>query len=120
MDLHQNPTHQSLERKARDHHWFHLYAARDRISGLHLSDDTPIANVANVPLQTFLPSVEDCLHLQKESAVLISRVLVAKMTYFQPLKSVVPVHIRHKHYLDVKAKSEIVSFIYADKISQSN
>lgn len=109
VDLHQTPTHQSVERKARDHHWFHLYAARDRITGAHLSNDSPITDIA---LQTFLPSVEDCLCLREEFAVLIARVLTAKLPYFEPLQSVTPVHIRHKHSSDVSIKSEIVSAFF--------
>lgn len=109
VDLHQKPTNRSIERRARDHHWFHLYAVRDRISGLDQSNDAPIANIATVPLQTFLPSLAECLQLREEFAVLVSWVLVARMAYLEPLKSVVSEHIRHKHYSEVKAKSEIVS-----------
>ena len=109
VDLHQTPTHQSVERKARDHHWFHLYAARDRITGAHLSNDSPIADIATIPLQTFLPSVEDCLSLREDFAVLISRVLTTNLAYFEPLQSVAPAHIQHKHSSDVSIKSEIVS-----------
>jgi len=109
VDLHQKPTHRSIERKARDHHWFHLYAVRDRISGLDLPNDASIANIATVPLQTFLPSLTECLHLREEFVVLVSQVLVSRMAYFEPLKSVVSEHIRHKHHSEVKTKSEIVS-----------
>lgn len=108
VDLHQKPTHWLIERRARDHRWFHLYAVRDRISGLDQSNDAPIANIATVPVQTLLPSLAECLQLREEFAVLVSRVLVARMAYLEPLKSVVSEHIRHKHYSEVKAKSEIV------------
>lgn len=109
VDLHQHPTHRSMERKEKDHHWFHLFATRDRITGISLSDDAPTADIATLPLQTFMPSVEECHQLREEFGVLISRVLVEKMAYFSPLKPVVPAHILHKHSDVAKNKSEFVS-----------
>lgn len=63
VDLHQRATHQSMERRDKDHHWFNLYAARDSVVEKDLPNDGPITDVAKVPLQHFLPSVEDCDHL---------------------------------------------------------
>ena len=31
VDLHQQATHHSMDWRDKDHHWFHLYAVRDRI-----------------------------------------------------------------------------------------
>ena len=101
-----------MERKDKDHHWFQLFATRDRVSGEKLANDAPIADVATLPLQTYLPSVEECSQLQEEFGVLIARVIVQKMTYFSELKSVVPSHIQHKYADTMKMKSEIVSELY--------
>ncbi len=109
VDLHQRPTHRSMDRKDRDHHWFHLYAVGDRVTGQDLSNDAPIAGIAKLPLQTFLPSLEECRQLRQEFGILISRVIVEKMAYFAPLKPIVPVHIQHAHAAEMKKKSELVS-----------
>ena len=50
-----------------------MFAAKDRVQGLHLPDDQPIASVANLP---FLPNVDDCVALRHEFIVLVFRVLI--------------------------------------------
>ena len=71
------------------------------LTGKDLPNDTPIADVAKLPLQIFLPSVD---HI-REFGVLIAR---EKMEYF-PLKTVVPDHIQHKYSDVMMLKSEMVS-----------
>ena len=108
VDMHQRATHHSMERTDRDHHWFHLYAVQDRISGQSLPDDAPTADIATLPLQTFLPSADECHQLRKEFGILISRVLVRELSFFSQFKDHVPEHIQHQHSADTSNKSEIV------------
>lgn len=111
MDVHQRATHHSMERTDRVHHWFHLHAVQDRISGQSLPDDAPIADIATLPLQSFLPSADECHQLRKEFGVLISRVLVRELSFFFQFKDHVLEHIQHRHSADTSNKSEIVRFI---------
>ena len=101
-----------MDRKDRDHHWFHLYAVQDRICDQGLPDDTPVADVATSPLQTFLPSANACHQLRKEFGVLISRVLVNNLSFFAELKEHIPEHMQHRHSADTSKKSEIVRLIH--------
>ena len=39
VDLRLHPRHQTLERRDQDHHWFNMYAIKDRVVGLHLADN---------------------------------------------------------------------------------
>lgn len=50
------------------HHWFNMYAVRDRVQGLHLPDDQPTAAIAALPLGTFLPNVEVCVTFHSDCA----------------------------------------------------
>ena len=36
VDLHQRASHQTMDRRDSDHHWFHLYAVKDRVTGIGL------------------------------------------------------------------------------------
>ena len=82
MDLHQDSSHQSMERRDKDHHWFQLFTVRDRVTGEELLNDGPAADISTLPLQTFLPSVDESLQLQEEFRVRIGRVLVEYISYF--------------------------------------
>ena len=97
-----------MDRKDKDHHWFHLFAVRDRICDQTLRDDSPTAEVSTLQLQTFLPSAEDCQKLQMEFKILIGRVLVKNITFFSQFQENVPDHIKHRHSADMTKKSEIV------------
>ena len=110
-DLHQKPTHETLARRAQDHHWFNLYAVKDRVQGLHLADDRPIASISTLPLSTWLPNADECRALRQDSIILAARVLLKHLPWFSCIKSVVADHIPHDYSSSAKQKSEIVSLI---------
>lgn len=99
-----------MEREDKDHHWFQIFAVQDRVTGKELLNDALIGDVATLPLQTFLPTVDECSRLNDEFGVLIARVITENIDYFQPLQSVVPQHILHKYTDLMKLKSKMVSF----------
>lgn len=100
-----------MKRKDKDHHWFQIYAVRDRVTGKDLSNNAPISDVAKIPLHTFLPSIDECNHIRAEFEVLIARVITEKMEYFHPLKPIVPQHMKHKYSDSMRLKSEMVSTV---------
>lgn len=108
-DLHQKASHQTLSKRDQDHHWFNLYAVKDRVQGLHLPDLQPTALVATLPLATFLPNVEDCIALRKDFIQLMARVLMRYLHWFRCLKPVVPEHMAHEYSETMSKQSEIVS-----------
>ena len=109
VDLRQKASQQTLDSTGADHHWFHMYAVLDRVDGRDLDIDEPQADITSLPLQTFLPSREDCDFLKKEFAVLLSRTLVDKLHFLHPYKYCIPTHIPHRYSTEASEKSEIVS-----------
>ena len=96
-----------MDRRDKDHHWFYLYAVRDRICDTSLEYNAPTAST--LPLKTFLLSAADCYKLQTEFSTLIGRVLVKNVSFFSQFQENVPDHIKHHYSADMAKKSEIVS-----------
>ena len=110
VDLHQKACHQTMEKRDTDRHWFHLCAIKDRVTGLHLSTTPSTTNVLHLPLSTWLPTVDDCLHLRKEFIILVGRVLVKHLPKLSFLESCLPAHIPHEYSHTMTRKSQTVSF----------
>ena len=100
-----------MDRRDKDHHWFHLYAVRDRICDPNLADNAPISEVSTLPLKTFLPSAADCYKLQTEFSTLIGGVLVKNVSFFSQFQENVLDHIKHRYSADMARKSKTVSCI---------
>ena len=109
VDLKQKASRQSLDSTGADHHWFHMCAILDRVDGIDLDIDEPQADITSLPLQTFLPSTEDCDFLKKEFVVLLSRTLTDKLRFLHPYQSCVPIHIPHRYSAEASKKSDVVS-----------
>ena len=110
VDLTQKASHETVERKKQDHHWFHLIAVKDRVVAEDKPRKSPI-DIRKLPLQTFLPSVEDCHNLHTELTVLVARVLVTHLVSFKPFSDLIPQHIEHKYSAEMAKKFEIVSLL---------
>lgn len=111
VDLRQKPSHQTLDRRGRDHHWFHMVAVKDRVVAGDMSVTEPSAMVKDLELHTFLPTIQDCIKLQNEFIVLIARVLTDRLATWKCLRECVPTHIPHKFSKEMAMKSDIVSRI---------
>lgn len=109
LDTNQKASRQTSTYRGKSHHWFSLYAVKDRVSGNHLPDERPLADVSKLPLSTWLPSISDCISLREEFIILVSRVLVKNFSAFDFLKNEVIDHIPHVYSAVMKKKSEIVS-----------
>ena len=59
VDLIKLPSHQTLDRRSKDHHWFHTVAVQDRAVGGDIVTTQPLAMVKDLELHTFLPSIDD-------------------------------------------------------------
>ena len=110
VDLTQKASHETVERKKQDHHWFHLMAVKDRVVAEDIPKKSP-TDIKKLPLQTFLPSIEDCHNLHTELTVLVARVLVAHLVSFKAFSDLIPQHIEHKCSAEMAKKSEIVSSV---------
>ena len=109
IDLRQNPTHQTLHRSGKVHHWFHFVGMKDRVVSEDISQIQPKAVLSSLDITTFLPTVQDSLALNGDFTVLIARVLTHRLPAFEVLQGAVPEHIKHKYSKEMKMKSEVVS-----------
>ena len=65
LDTNEKPSRQTSMYHGKSHHWFSLYAVKDRVSGNHLPDELPLADVSELSLSTWLPSISDCIIISK-------------------------------------------------------
>lgn len=78
-------------------HYFHLYAAHDRIDHSQVSNAFPECDILSLPVTTFIPSVDDCVALRTNYIVLAARVIVDKLPHFSNLQQCVVQNIPHEH-----------------------
>ena len=112
VDLRVYPTHFSLTSILKEHHWFNLYAIKNRIHREHLANDKASADVSTLSLTTWLPSIDDCVCLRDQFIVLVSRIFVAKFKAFSVCSDVVQDHIPHQYSKEMSEKSHIVRTFY--------
>ena len=93
-------------------HYFHSYAAKNRISTGDLSEaapSPPTMEAKQIAL-TLLPSVDDDATICTNIATLISRVLVEHLRFFEhSFDDAVIWHIPHRYSEQMKHKSNVVS-----------
>ena len=94
-------------------HFFHVYAALDRVNCLEIPDDEPCGDMSTLPLSAFVPSADECSILRLNYATLLSRIVVEKLDYFKMFQGCVVKHIQHKHSDVMKKKSVVVSSVGA-------
>jgi hypothetical protein len=108
VDIRQKPSHQTLERRGKDHHWFHMVAVKDRVVVRDISVTQPSTMVKDLELHSVLPTVDDCIKLNTEFIFLIVRVLTDRLAAWKCLQDCVPSQIPHKYSKEMAMKSEIV------------
>ncbi|XP_070571443.1 uncharacterized protein [Ptychodera flava] len=97
------------EKRNQSYHFLNTYAVRDRINCEHLPDDNPVADILTLKNSAFLPTAEDTTALRSDFAMLICRMLVSDMKFFQThFKEAIDDHIPHKYSDESKEKSELV------------
>ena len=95
-------------------HYFHHMCVRDRVNLSHLPIircDSCLNSPNNIALQLLPTKISDD-KLVDDLAVLVSRVIVSYMPYFQfGFTDVVTWHIEHEFYKEMSEKSEVVSYL---------
>lgn len=86
-------------------HYFHSYAALNRIDTSHLDDTKPLGSLRDLPLSTFLPTTTDCTKIRENYVVLMARILVKYIPHLSHLHKCVPQHIRHQYSAALAQKS---------------
>ena len=104
-----SPRYMRSDHQRQSIHYFHMYAALDRVNAIDLPANHPVGDISTTPLTEFLPSPADCKVLRENYAVLLGRVVVKKLPFFRVFEDRVVSHITHKCSEVMKQKSRIVS-----------
>lgn len=86
IDRQVNPREMRIENQVKSLHYFHAFAALNRIETLRMDDTKSVGTVSTLPLSTFVPSPQDCATLRDNYVILVSRVLVQHIPHFLSLK----------------------------------
>ena len=94
-------------------HYFHSFAAENRVNFSEFSDIRPdnsgITYLNNVAL-SIQPTESDDLALRKHFAVIVSRILCKKMSFFKTcFDDIIEWHIQHRYSKEMNQKSVVVS-----------
>lgn len=101
--MHEDAQNQSL-------HYVQVYAVKDRIDYSSIPDPAPSStrNIFNI-----IPSSDDYAQLKKNLAILVVRILVEYIQFFnEDFRDLVTTHILHKYSYQMSQKSEVVSFFF--------
>ena len=102
------PRYMRMNAQNKSLHYVQLYAVKDRVNLSQLSQTFP--SICEVALDTILPSDEDNASLMENMSILIARVIVNRIPFFNnDFKKLVPNHIQHKYSKEMCNKSEVVS-----------
>ena len=110
-DKNLRPRHMTMEHGTTSLHLFHAYAIQSRVYSTDLPDDKPVADLKQMSVLAFLPSMKDCENLRNNYVALVARVLVEKLPAFKAFEDCVEAYIPHAYTEAMKQKSTVVSII---------
>ena len=87
----------TIDHQRQSIHYFHMYAALDRISCTGLQNNKRVGEVMSLNASVFLPLVDDSQRLCTNYARLLGRLLVQKLKYVTTFKQCVDHHILHRY-----------------------
>ena len=90
IDKNVSPRDMRVDNQTTSFHYFHSYAAHDRVDLRAYNNKLPDIDVESLPLTVFLPSLNDCKKLCDDYIILASRVLVKHLPFLAPLKACIP------------------------------
>lgn len=110
IDKRITPQNMRIDHQVQSLHYFHSFAARNRIPTSHLDDKQQMKDINDLSLSDFLPTVADCTAIRSNFVVLVARTLVGHLDYFSRFKKAVPTHIKHQYSKQMVEKSVVVRF----------
>lgn len=103
------PREMRVDSQVKSLHYFHSYAALNRIDTSHLDDTKPLGVLRDLPLSIFLPTTDDCTKIRDNYIVLLARIIVKYISHLSHLKKCVPAHILHRYSASAAVKSTTVN-----------
>lgn len=107
---------QGSERQNKMLLWALSYCVENRIPLTYLDNDIR-KHAVEIPIEKFLPSQDDCREIRNRMNLVVARILVQEIPFFQRhFSECVPKHIRHRFWRESSKKSNVVNiFIYISK-----
>ena len=102
LDIRIEASYITSKNQDKDHHWCNHNAVFDGVNAVKLSDDKPLSCILDVPNKLLLPALEDNKNILNDFVVLVSRVLVKKLSPFEIFKDCIPVYIKDKYSEEMK------------------
>ena len=100
--------HAGKENKNKMHLVCNGYAAKNRVSCRHLTDEVT-KKASEIPLTDILPSQADFESLKERMEVIVQRILVKNLKCFEEVAEAVEQHIPHQYSAESAQKTECVS-----------
>ena len=102
--------HMTIEKQTQSLHYVQAYAVKDRIDYSIYRDNRE--NIGEFNLHSLLPDSEDYSSLKERFAILVSRVVIDYIPFFQEnFHGLVERHIKHKYSVEMSKKSDVVSYL---------
>lgn len=108
IDKYVKPREMRLDAQAKSLNFFNYYAVKCRIDASNLDDKPSLPDFSSFQMDKLLPTKDDDDVLASNFIIHITRVLRKHFPFFEKFASGVKKHIKHDHYKETSAKSEVV------------
>ena len=108
IDKNVHARHQTIDAHTQSLHYFHTFAALDRINLSSCSEIHPDIDPQAFNLESLLPSADDLCELKSNFKVHIARVITAFLPCLKPLRCAVSSHIQHRYSTEMSKKTVVV------------
>ena len=109
IDKNVRPREMRVDHQTRSLHYFHVYAVRDRVDLTNFSSDIHLPDIGSIQLSNFLPSSQDETVLRSNFSILIGRILMKYIPFFEKFgQDCLERHIMHEYSEEMSKKSEVV------------
>ena len=109
VDMRTKVRNMTMANQHKDHHMYQICAYQNRISGNHLDNTVPKADINKVPFSTFLPDEMDSEKLASEFTHRVAKMWCQFIPHFNIYSPGLPPYIEHPYMNEVKQKSKRVS-----------
>lgn len=110
VDMKTKVRHMTTENQNKDQHLYQLCAYENRVSGNHLDNSRPKADINTFPLAALLPSDNESDSIVEEFAYIVAWTWTTLIPVFAIFNTVLPRCIEHDHLHEVRKKSVRVRY----------
>ena len=108
VDLRTQVRQMTINNQAKDFHMYNMCAYMNRVSGNHLDNTKPKADIHSVLFSELIPGDELHIQLKEQFAFLVANEWCTRIVWLRPFKSALPAYIQHPHMKEMRQKSQRV------------